>query len=199
MRVVFVRDGEVVAPGEPICVQEEFNPGENSALDKSGIIFSRVLGRVSYDRSRRKVYVKPLREPEIIKVGDEVLGQVKGVQDKIAVVNVLSINRRALKHPRTAVILPGKRIVGREMRAVVGVGDLVVAQVVTSFMGVIGLSIRKPNLGVILGICDKCSEVLKKARGGLVCPKCGEKHKRKIVPYYGNLERLASMLEVRMG
>ena len=195
--MVFVKDGDVVAPGEPICVQEEFNPGENTSLDKRGIVSSRILGKVSYDRSRREVRVKPLKNPEGVKIGDVVLAQVKEVQDKIAVVNILSTNGRPLKHPRTAVIIPGRGRSGRgDMKEVVGVGDLIMAQVVTSFMGVIGLSIWKPNLGVALGICDKCSGILTKTRRGLICSRCGEKHKRKIVPSYGNLDRLVSMLEV---
>lgn len=195
--MVFVRDGEVVAPGEPICVQEEFNPGENTSLDERGVISSRILGKVSYDRSKREVRVRPLKNPEGVKTGDMVLAQVKEVQDKIAVVNILSANGRPLKHPRTAVIIPGRgRSARGDMKEVVGVGDLIIAQVVTAFMGIIGLSVWKPNLGVILGICDKCSGVLTKTRRGLICSKCGEKHKRKIVPSYGNLDQLVSMLEV---
>lgn len=195
--MVFANDGDVVTPGEPICVQEEFNPGENTSLDKQGIVSSRILGKVSYDRFRREVRVKPLRNLEDVKVGDLVLAQVKEIQDKIAVVNILSASGRRLRHPRTAVIIPGRGRSRRgDMREIVGVGDLVIAQVVTSFMGVIGLSIWKPNLGVALGICDKCSGILTKMRRGLICSRCGEKHKRKIVPSYGNLDRLASMLEV---
>ncbi len=198
--MVFVKDGGVVAPGEPICVQEEFDPGENSVLDKSGVVASRILGKVFYDRARRRVDVKPLRRPEVIGINDQVLAHVKGIQDKIAIVSILSVNGRALKHPRTAVIIPRRgRGVKGEMKDLIGVGDLVVAQVVTSFMGVIGLSIWRPNLGVVLGVCSKCSGILTKSRGGLVCSRCGDKHKRKIVPYYGNLEQLTSMLEVRTG
>ena len=196
--MVFVRDGELVAPGEPICVQEEYSPGENVKLCKDGVVSALILGRVSYDRARRIVSVKPLRCVEEIRIGDQVLAQVRELQDKIAIVSILSANGHALKHPKTAVIIPGRgRVMRGEMKDYVGVGDLVIAQVVTSFMGVIGLSIWKPNLGVILGICSKCSGTLIRSRRTLICSRCGEKQKRKIVPYYGNLERLASMLEVR--
>lgn len=192
--MVFAREGEVVAPGEPLCVEEEFAAGENVKLHSDGVLASMISGVVHYDHSRRVVHVKPLKRVEDLKVGDQVLVQVREVQDKIAIVTVLSANGSALKHPKTAVIIParGRRI--EDMKDYIGVGDLVVASVVTDFMGVIGLSIWRPNLGVILGICKKCSRVLIKSGRMLVCPRCGEKQKRKIVPYYGNLERLASML-----
>jgi len=193
--MVFVKEGEPVAPGEPICVQEEYAPGENTKVDKDGRIISIILGRVFYDKAKRAVSVKPLKSSEIIKIGDQVLAQVRELQDKIALVSILSANGQPLKHPKTAVIIPGRgRSMRGEMKDYVGVGDLVVAQVVTSFMGVIGLSIWKPNLGVVLGLCNRCSGILMKSRRALVCSRCGERQKRKIVPYYGNLERLASML-----
>ena len=193
--MVFVKEGEPVAPGEPICVQEEYEPGENTEVDKDGRIVSTILGRVSYDKARRAVSVKPLKRGEAIRIGDQVLAQVRELQDKIALVSILSANGQPLKHPKTAVIIPGRgRAMRGEMKDYVGVGDLVVAQVVTSFMGVIGLSIWKPNLGVVLGLCNRCSGILMKSKRTLVCSRCGEKQKRKIVPYYGNLERLASML-----
>ncbi len=193
--MVFVKDGETVVPGEPLCIQEEFSPGENAALDSRGRVIAKVLGTVSYDKSKRIVDVRPLKTPQLIKVGDQVLAQVRSIQDKIVVVTILSVGDRALKHPKAAIIVPGRGM-KEEMKDVVGVGDLVVAQVITQFMGIIGLSIWKPNLGVVLGICDKCLNALTRTRAGLICPKCGEKHKRKIVPFYGNMERIASMLEV---
>ncbi len=191
--MVFVKDGELVTPGEPICVEEEYAGGENVKLHKDGVVASLVNGIVRYDSSKRLVHVKPLKRVEKIKVGDQVLVQIKEVQDRIAIASIISVNGSALKHPKTGVILPsrGRR---RNMNECVGVGDLVAALVVTCFMGVIGLSIWRPNLGVVLGICKKCSGLLVKSQRTLVCSRCGERQKRKIVPYYGNLERLAPML-----
>jgi len=193
--MVFVKDGEVVAPGEPLCIQEEFSPGDNTSLDSRGKVVAKVLGVASYDKSKRIVNVKPIKPAQSIKVGDQVIAQVRGIQDKIAIVTILSAGGRALKHPKTAVIIPRKGM-KEDIKDLVGVGDIIVAQVITQFMGIIGVSIWRPNLGVVLGICDKCSSILNKAKMGLVCPKCGERHKRKIVPFYGNMERIASMLEV---
>jgi exosome complex component CSL4 len=193
--MVFVKDGEVVAPGESLCIQEEFSPGDNTGLDSQGRVVAKVLGIASYDKSKRVVDIRPLKSAQSIRVGDQVIAQVRSIQDKIAITTILSAGGRALKHPKTAVIIPRKGM-KEDLKDVVGVGDLIIAQVITQFMGIIGISIWKPDLGVVLGTCDKCSSILNKAKMGLVCPKCGEKHKRKIVPFYGNVERIASMLEV---
>lgn len=191
--MVFVRDGELVVPGQPICVEEEFSAGENVKKHRDGILAPVISGIVRFDYSGRLVHVKPLKQVKEIKVGDRVLAQVKEVQDKIAIAQILSINDAPLKHPRTAVILPTKNMKG-SFEEYIGVGDLVVATVATYFAGVIGLSIWRPNLGVIVGICNKCSGVLAKIGKSLICKRCGEKQKRKIVPHYGNLEHLVFML-----
>lgn len=191
--MVFARDGEIVVPGEPLCVEEEFDPGENVKRHKNGVLASIISGVVRFDYPNRVVYVKPLKKVEEIRVRDMVLAQVREVQDKIAIVNILSANGLALKHPKTAVILPAKNMRG-SLEEYVGVGDLVIATVITCFAGVIGVSIWKPDFGVALGVCSKCSGLLTKLGKTLVCTRCGEKQKRKIVPYYGNLERLVSML-----
>lgn len=191
--MVFVENGELVAPGEPICVIEEYMPGENTRLHEDGVVASLIHGRVRYDPSKRVVNVKPIKTVEDIKVGDTVLAEVKEVQDKITIVDILAVNGKALKHPRTAFILPKPRM--REtMDEYVGIGDLVVASVINVFAGVIGLSIWRPGLGTVFSICDRCGGLLKRVKPGLICTKCGHREKRKIVPYYGNIARITSLM-----
>jgi len=191
--MVFLKDGDPASPGEPICVAEEYMPGENVELDKGGVVVSVLRGRVSYDHNRRVVRVEPLKLVEKLRVGDKVLAEVKEVQDKIAIASILSVNGRNLKHPRTAVILPNPGM-RKTMDQYVGIGDLAVASVVTTFMGIIGLSIWRQDLGVVLARCDKCSGILKKVRRGLICERCGSVGKRKIVPQYGSMAYLISMM-----
>ena len=192
-KMVFVKNGSLVVPGEPLCVAEEFIPGENTKLHKDGLILSIRSGLVKYDTSNHVVNVKPIKEVEEIKVGDTVLVEVKDVQDKIAIVRILSVNSKSLKHPRDGFILPRQRM--RDvMKEYVGTGDLVVAQVISVFAGVIGLTIWKQGLGAVISLCDRCGGTLKRTKTGLVCTRCGHREKRKIVPYYGNLARIASMM-----
>jgi len=191
--MVFLKDGELASPGEPICVTEEYMPGENVRLDKGGVVVSILRGKVSYDHERRIVRVEPLKLVERLKVGDKVLVEVKEVQDKIAIASILSINGRLVKHPKTAVILPNPGM-RKTMDQYVGIGDLVVASVVTTFMGIIGLSIWRQDLGVVLARCNKCSGMLKKVGKSLICVRCGKGEKRKIVPQYGSIAYLISIM-----
>ena len=191
--MVFLKDGDLVSPGEPICVTEEYMPGENVRLDKGGVVVSILRGKVSYDHERRIVRVEPLKLVERLKVGDKVLVEIKEVQDKIAIASILSINGRLVKHPKTAVILPNPGM-KKTMDQYVGIGDLVVASVVTTFMGVIGLSIWRQDLGVVLARCNKCSGMLKKVGKSLICVRCGKGEKRKIVPQYGSIAYLISIM-----
>ena len=191
--MVFIQDGGIVSPGEPICVEEEFLPGENTRLHEDGIVASKTYGKVKYDRHSRKVRVEPLKTLDEIKVGDMVLAEVKEVQDKVAVVEIISVNNRPLKHARTAFILPAPKMKGT-MDDYVGVGDLVIAMVINVFAGVIGLTIWRQGLGAIYSLCDSCGGLLKRTQKGLVCTRCGKREKRKIVHYYGNMARLVSIV-----
>ena len=193
IEMVFAKDGEFVAPGEPLCVIEEFLPGVNVKLHQDGVIASIRSGIVRYDGKKRIVSVKPRKEVAEIKVGDKVLVKVKEVQDKIAVTEIISVNGEVLKHPRVAVILPSPSM-RDNMGEYVGIGDLVYALVINVFAGVIGLSIWRPGFGALLSLCDRCGGILKKKGRELICTRCGNKEKRKIVPYYGDLARIENLM-----
>ncbi|MCL7391491.1 MAG: exosome complex RNA-binding protein Csl4 [Thaumarchaeota archaeon] len=177
--MVFVEDGEFVIPGQRICVAEEYSPGLNVKMARDNIIISSRVGFVNYDKSNRIVHVRPVKSIEGINLGDQVLVEVKDVQEKIAVVEILAVNGRPIKHRRTAVILPDLKT-RQDLNECIGVGDLVIAHVVTLFSGVIGLSIWKNQLGAVLPICSRCGRPLKKKDKALVCLKCGNREKRKM-------------------
>ncbi|MCF8885174.1 MAG: exosome complex RNA-binding protein Csl4 [Nitrososphaerota archaeon] len=191
--MVFAENGSLVVPGQPLCMIEEFLPGVNVKQLKDGVIVSMKIGIVRYDFSQRIVKVHSLKTIEEIRVGDEVLVEVKDVQEKIAVSEILAVNGRPIKYKRVAIILPNPKI-KQEMNKFVGVGDLVLAEVVTVFAGVIGVSIWKPRLGAIYSICNSCGNFLKRTEKTLVCTVCGNKEKRKIVPIYGNLAKIGNMI-----
>lgn len=177
--MVYVEDGEFVTPGQPLCVAEEYSPGLNSKMVRDSIIISTRAGFVNYDRDKRVVNIKPVKPVKDMNLGDRVLAQVKDVQEKIAIVEILAVNMKPLKHKRTAVILPNIKT-RQKVNECIEVGDLVIAEVVTLFSGVIGLSIWKDGLGSALSICSKCGRALRKKDRALVCPKCGNREKRKI-------------------
>ncbi|MEN2974834.1 MAG: exosome complex RNA-binding protein Csl4 [Candidatus Caldarchaeales archaeon] len=191
--MVYVEDGGFVTPGQPICVAEEFSPGENTKILKDSLIISVKAGFVNYDKNNRIVNIKPVKTVEELVIRDRVLVEVREVQEKIAIVEIMAANNKPLKHKRTAIILPNPKM-KNEIGEYVGVGDLVLAEVVTLLAGVIGLSIWKDGLGAVLSICRKCGGLLVKEDKILVCERCKNKEKRKIVPQYGNLTRLGYMV-----
>jgi exosome complex RNA-binding protein Csl4 len=177
--MVFVEDGGFVTPGQRICVAEEYSPGLNVKKERDNTIVSTRVGFVSYDKSNRIVHVRPVKSIESINLGDQVLVEVKDVQEKVAVVEILAVNKRPIKHRRTAVILPDLKT-KQDLNECIGVGDLAIAHVVTLFSGVIGLSVWKNELGSVLPICSRCGRPLKKKDKALTCIKCGNKEKRKM-------------------
>lgn len=194
--MVFVEDGGFVTPGQPVCVTEEFLPGVNTRKIQENLVISLKTGFVTYDRNRRIVNIRPAKSLETLSLRDLVLAEVKEVQEKIAIAEIIAINNRgfrSLKHRRTAVILPSQKM-RHEMSGYVGVGDLVLAEVVTLFSGVIGLSIWKKGLGALQSICSRCGRILRREDKSLVCVKCQNREKRKITPQYGNIAHLFSML-----
>lgn len=177
--MVYVEEGGFVTPGQPICVAEEYYPGLNTKIFRDNIVISTKAGFVNYDRNKRIVNIKPVKPIKDINLGDRVLAEVKDVQEKIAIAEILAVNMKPLKHKRTAVILPNIKT-KQDLTECIGVGDLVIAEVVTLFSGVIGLSIWKNELGSVLPICSKCGRPLRRKDKTLICFKCGSREKRKL-------------------
>ena len=177
--MVYIEEGGFVTPGQQICVAEEFSPGINVKMTRDNIIVSTKAGFVSYDKNKRIVYVRPVKSIESVNLGDQVLVETKDVQEKIAIAEILAVNWKPLKHKRVAVILPNVKT-RQDLNECIGVGDLVIAEVVTLFSGVIGLSIWKNELGSVLPICSRCGRPLRKVDKVLTCFKCGNQEKRKL-------------------
>lgn len=180
--MVYVEDGGFVIPGQEICVAEEYLPGLNVRNTKDNIIVSMRLGFVKYNKDKRTVDVHLVKTVENLNLGDKVLAIVKEVQEKIAIVEILAVNMKPIRHKRVAVILPTLKI-KQDISEYIGVGDLIIAEIVTLFSGVIGLSIWRSGLGTVVPICSKCGRPLRKKDKILICIKCGNKEKRKLANY----------------
>jgi exosome complex component CSL4 len=187
---------QIALPGEKLCVLEEFLSGKGTKTSVDGTVFATVIGRVVFDRKKREVHVEAVKEPDNIAVGDIVLGEVKELQTKSAVVKILGKNGKLLKHHRTAVLLTkqgSKESLGRH----VSVGDVILAKVTSIISGLINISIWEPGLGVLQAVCDNCGSIMtcvKKDKYNVYCPKCRKFDTRKMVNHYGNEQKLMSWL-----
>jgi len=181
----------LVTPGEPLCVIEEYSPGGRTEASPNGLVYSTLLGTPTFDRMRRIVAVRPIRPLEDLRKGDLVLIEIRGVQEKIAVAQIVAKDNRSLKHPRSGVII-GRRT--EPIEGSVGIGDLLLAVVSANFNGLLTLDIHGTGLGVILAVCDTCGGTLQKSGPILVCSRCGRRQRRKTHPDYGNVDKILSLL-----
>jgi len=168
-----------VVPGEKIGVIEEYIASSGTVEYENGEIGSRTLGRLSVNPKTKEARVEPVKPLDSIQPGDEVLCEVEDVQNKLAVVRILSAKGSPLRNPLSAVII---------MSSTRGYGFISVSE------GKIDLSIRPPNSGAVLAFCEFCGALLKRAGNALRCTRCGEIQRRKTVKNYGNTARATQWL-----
>lgn len=182
-----------VAPGDEICVIEEFMAGPGAYEDERGWVRSSYVGVTAADVLARTVAVKPyVRVPELPRKGEYVYGVVVHVKDEYAIVRILSsAGGRKFRDYYTGIIhisQASSRFV-RSLFDAVREGDIVKARALTTRIPV-NLSIREPRTGVIAAFCSKCGALLEYKGGKLVCPACGNAEKRSVSTEYGILKGL---------
>ncbi len=182
-----------VVPGEKIGVIEEYIASSGTVEYENGEIGSRTLGRLSVNPKTKEARVEPVKPLDSIEPGDEVLCEVEDVQNKLAVVRILSAKGSPLRNPLSAVIIMSSTR-GYGFSSSLGIGDLVFAKVISVSEGKIDLSIRPPNSGAVLAFCEFCGALLKRAGNALRCTRCGEIQRRKTVKNYGNTARATQWL-----
>jgi exosome complex component CSL4 len=179
--------GQLVLPGEPLGVIEEFVPDAGTYV-KDGVIYSKVVGRSLLDLLNKKVSVFPLvHGARVPKIGSIVIGQVSNVQTQIATIRIFKIGKRLLSGFFTGILHVSDvhlRFV-ESMFDVCKPGDILRAKVISEKNRAYHLTTKDKSLGVIYAFCSQCGEVLEKGRGGLQCPRCGKIEKRKTAIDYG--------------
>lgn len=174
---------------------EEFLPGEGATESINGEVTSKLVGSVKFDGKQKLVTVKPFKHVEKIGVGDMVLVKVREVQDKLTIVEILAKDGKPLKYKRVAAILHDHPIKDFQS-APLGVNDIVLASVYNVLAGNITLKINCNECGTVMSVCDKCGGILKLINNVLKCNVCGNKEKRKISKFYGDLSFLSNWLKV---
>ncbi|MEM3783428.1 MAG: exosome complex RNA-binding protein Csl4 [Candidatus Bathyarchaeia archaeon] len=180
--------GQIVLPGEPLGVIEEFVPDAGTYV-KDGTIYSKVVGRALIDFLNKRVSVFPLvhggRAP---KVGSIVVGQVSSVQSQMASVRIFKIGKRLLSGFFTGVLHVSDvhlRFV-ESMFDVCKPSDILRAKVISEKNRTYHLTTKDKSLGVVYAFCSHCGGMLQqRGRGGLQCPRCGKIEKRKTAIDYG--------------
>jgi exosome complex component CSL4 len=186
----------IVVPGEKIGVIEEFI-GENGTYINDYEVISNNLGLLNIDYKSKIVRVEPLNKIEIIEKNSYVLCEVKEVQNSLIIVDIISVNKKPLKHPTTGIILPLKIKKEKEKKSLLSIGDIVVAKVIDTSYGVITLSIKDKDCGALLCFCEFCASPLKLNKN-LYCKKCKIRQDRKIMKkYYNNFKQILEWFRLK--
>ncbi|MCS7145903.1 MAG: exosome complex RNA-binding protein Csl4 [Nitrososphaerota archaeon] len=181
----FQATGRVVLPGDKLCVVEEFIPDSGAKALRDGSVVATVSGIAEYDIKNHTVKVKPAKPSVKIKQGDLVLCQVKDVQDKLIICDILAAAGHTVKTHWTAAALSGRRA------PAFTVGDILVARVRDEYYGIYTLTVKGRGLGVFQAFCDTCGGPLTLSGRGLFCNRCKRKYPhRPLVPYYGKVNTL---------
>jgi len=177
---------EVLTPGEPIGLIEEYIGYDGTYEDEKGVIRGKYLGIVYIDHIKREAHVKRIKEPLLVKVGDEVIGRIFNISGVFGYVRIEIKNNKPLDRSFTGVLYPHRMV--KDINNVYRVGDHIYARVISLRNRTIHLSIAGKNYGVIKPFCRYCGTLLVKVRNNeLKCPKCGNKENRKLSAYYDRL------------
>ncbi|MEM2142053.1 MAG: exosome complex RNA-binding protein Csl4 [Candidatus Thorarchaeota archaeon] len=185
-----VRNGDVVVPGDRLCVIEELMPSFGT-YEHDGAVFAATAGVVSMDMKARSIQV--LNTDGRVKLalplkGDIVIGEVSSVYDQRAEIaiarrNEIDVHNSWLGEVYIANVT--RRYV-KSMHDVIAVGDIVRAMVLTTHKIPVELSLVGPDLGVIYAKCRKCGhELVHTTHNNLACLACDNRETREVASDYG--------------
>ncbi len=182
----FVKNGELVVPGQALAVIEELTPGRGTYTEE-GIIRAGVTGVVKIDLLNYKIEVRgkdvaqELPSPKSV-----VIGYILGMRDELALVKIT----KSINHALRNVVLTGALHISQASSSKYlsslydgyAPGDIVKLKVISGPPYV--LSGKGPRLGVIYSTCSVCGTplVLDEKSGKLKCPTCGNVEERGASP-----------------
>ena len=174
-----------------VAVSEEFLPGGHT-YENRGHIRSLVVGRVQKNTKDMEISIAAARDPDVIKVGAWVTGQVEAAQANSANVKLYFLNGE-LTHKDFSGMLGLRGLMGGGGRGArrstpVKSGDIVRARVFSLLNGIIHLTIDEPDMGVIAALCGNCGRPLLKGNPTRAkCDECGNVEERKLAQDFGDL------------
>jgi len=179
----------IVFPGEFIANQEEFLAGDGTFAE-DGEVKAAAVGVVEKDQPNRVVSVKRQKLPTHLKVGDNVVGVVKQVSEKTAVITILPLpadHHRINSSQQYGIlkVTDVRKGFVKSLEDEMKTGDFVVAKVTDISPGTVLLSVNSSDLGVVKAYCAECRHALVLEGEKLVCHNCKTSGSRKLASNYG--------------
>jgi exosome complex component CSL4 len=173
---------KLVLPGDYLGAAEEFLPGRGTYED-SGRIYASVAGTPTVHPGDRTVRVEARNAVPDLAEGDLVYARVDELKSAMAICTVLmpaTVHRGVPGHPEGTVhISKAKDGYTESLAGEFAVGDILLAKVLQARPS-IKLSTAPPTLGVVSARCQQCHAILRIGESELVCPRCGNRERRKV-------------------
>lgn len=185
-----VKNGDVVVPGEQLCVIEELLPGFGT-YEEEGIVYAATSGGVVIDLKDRRIRVldpKGHTKLPLPVQGDIMMGEVINAYEQRAEVSLVKWNDRDILNPLAGEIHISnvtRRFV-RSMSDVIRGGDIIRGVALNTHEIPVQLSLVGPDLGVLLSKCIKCGNNLTLTTyNNLICLRCENRESREVTKDYG--------------
>lgn len=173
---------QLVLPGDYIGAAEEFLPGRGT-YENRGRIYASVLGTPVVDPRDRTVRVEARNAVPEIADGDLVYARVDELKAAMAICTVVGTATSRRNVPGTPEgtvhISKAKEGYTESLSGEFAVGDMLLARVIQARPS-IKLSTAAATLGVVAARCQMCHALLSPGPKELVCPRCGNRERRKL-------------------
>jgi exosome complex component CSL4 len=179
---------EVKIIGDYLGTIEEFVPGEGTYSD-DGKIYASHIGRAVLDQENHTAKVEA-KMPCELKLGQVVFGDVLNIRKNL--VQVIARKIQDVKGDIDAkvgiyVSNIAKNYVERP-EDMFGIGDIVKGRIIKIEPGMIDITTKDDEFGVVKAFCKRCRFALERESGDrLMCPSCGHREQRKLASDYGNV------------
>ncbi len=182
-------NAEIVLPGDLLGTAEEFVPGRGTYEDH-GRIYAALLGRRHIDPRDKAIRVEAIHPIPHISEEDVVFARVDEVKSAMAICTILSLasSRRAVPGAPEGTVHISKakdgytESLGDEFQS----GDILLARVLQS-QPTIKLTTAPSTLGVVSARCTACHGLLQLGGKEPVCPRCGNRERRKVAQGFEGL------------
>ncbi|MHA1616053.1 MAG: exosome complex RNA-binding protein Csl4 [Candidatus Njordarchaeales archaeon] len=187
-----IQGKKVVVPGEYIGNVKEYIPGEGT-YTANGKIFSLYYGVVMYDKEKKKINVRPIKQPIVPQKNDIILAEITSSGDSIAQAKIYFIIRREDTESKLIPLIPPfsglihVSQLGIRTEAIsryIKVSDKIIGRITIDSYPPFGISLAGKDYGVVAARCSNCGTPLTRKNNNLFCPNCHKNNPRKISPLY---------------
>ncbi|MFW9973728.1 MAG: exosome complex RNA-binding protein Csl4 [Candidatus Thorarchaeota archaeon] len=185
-----VKSGDIVVPGDQLCVIEELMPSFGT-YEKDGIVYAAAPGLVDMDLKERSIrIIDPSGEMKLSlpKKGDILMGEVTLVFDQRAEVKIVRINDQDY-HSGLIGELHISNVTRRyvkSMQDVLKQNDIVRAAALNTHEIPVELTLVGPELGVLFALCVRCGNALTlTTHNNMFCLRCENRETREVANDYG--------------